>query len=303
MKRLTALICLISLTFGLSGCVSDLGFSSQQNTSKQVLTAIKNSLPDNWKVVDETAGSSGCFIDSCDPNSAITIGPADTNIGRVELCKQLIKIAEKNGLNAWYFGGSRFPYKGMEAQTQMNCVAADSYQFEGLIPGSDSSNVWTLTGDRYSETKTSNFVTSFGHSSDIPSPDLIQNFQDLNYVAGKLGGVSRGSLLTLSAISNYRLHHPNAPLYGVNQVKRALADVATTTNVKLISKNGQVRWIYLPDNPTSGTCISIGKYDPKYFGVADPGSYYPVSLADLQGNSLHFGRGMDGKPCQKLLKQ
>ena len=99
----------------------------------------------------------------------------------------------------------------------------------------------------------------------------------------------------LSQIGGYRVKHPNENPYSEASIKNALAGFSEKNPdfpYKLKkSANGSVHAIEIYTS-----CVSINAFDPKHFGVADPGFGYSQRFVNTWSDDYPFGT-TNNSPC------
>jgi hypothetical protein len=317
MKKLFVLAALLaSFTIALAGCAQlDPKYLAQKAKADAAISKLQKFTLAGYKAVGTSSGS--CSIDYCNPNASFSLSKT-SGTGAAAECKAFIKFGHRlrvTGL-AVDIDSKAVSLAKSPAQAQIACVAAMSldpepginvvastgFSLVGALPANSTGTVYQMTLSRSlskPETRNAHFDMTAPPLYVVQVSTAVQSkplLDPQSWADASAHLRSHASREALDLIGAYRFHNPTANPYNQSSLDAALKTwTSTNTGTKLEyvrNSSGQITRLRIAPKQTSSTlplCVSIVKFDPAFFGVADPHTGYSVGIVKTIDDSTPFG--------------
>lgn len=228
---------------------------------------------DGLRFCNRLSGDEFCYTDSqLEGNATIAHEPA-------EYCKLIFDWVSKNEAKTWTNAYNRFEFTKDDPIAKLACVTGNMR----AIAGQSGEYQWELTLDLFSMPGyffLSTFVEEFGAVSDYDS--YVADWQQTD-------PAQAATLNTLNHIGAWRKAHPNAPVSEQN-IREAIKGVGLK-KVQVFSQKDKSTYLAYQNqgDPSQTVCLSVSKFDEKFFGTKDPGHGYFPFYNETSGAIGQFG--------------
>jgi hypothetical protein len=328
-SRLAAAVIASALLVGLSACF----YSPVTGQSDRTLNDILKNLPAEYESTHPEGGD--CGIDHCDFNKRITLSALSNASVPNECKKLIEWSASIGAATWYHDSDYlAFPLKGYESQAIIACTMVQMsespmsgdgtsiitknflgesstamFGLRGIYPGNDLKSPFDIqfNSNRQSRSRASDPITrKWGVSVSTTYGDQDTRFNAATAPSWEeafrsLPDDSKQLDQILDAVGHYRFTHPQADPYAASTITRALAGLPGTTKYSLSKfADGSVHFVFVTSandfmNKDGGLCLSLKKFDPQQFNVADPGTGYTHFVINSFEQFNAFGSWVPGK--------